>query len=256
MMFCFTNHMLNLDPEASERLASVHATLRANGLIDVVREAAGETWRANRERYEPEDLFDDTSTLGYQTSKNLANRLANSLGTLRLLAGKGVSAALQANTLVNRVDDAEIRLVKAQVAAGRSLSLESDFDWQSRETRLAAASRNASAYRAPKTVPGHEPMFELPKEDPRLAAANCRDFFVVWAGDMTTGLTAGWLGIPTTDPGTWLAVDQIWWDDLGDSGSKASTRDPVTDSDSPFTERPSVLPTVRLKSDHARESTS
>ena len=243
------------DREAQKRLEHVLGALRNSGLLEVVQVSAGETWRANRERYEPDGLFDDTSTLGYQTSKNLANRLADSLGSHRSLAAEGVSAAMEANSLVIRVEDVEIRLVKAPVAAGRSLNLSGDFDWQGRETRLAAARRNADAYRIPVVVSGHEPMFDLPQPGADAAAAACRDFFIVWAGDMNTGLTAGWLGLPTSEPGRWLAIERIWWDDLGDAEPEASSGG-IPGDGTPFTERPSAVPAVRLKGDNARESMS
>jgi len=35
---------------------------------------------------------------------------------------------------------------------------------------------------------------------------------VLWAAELETGLTAGWLGLPTVGADSWLAVSPLWWD--------------------------------------------
>ena len=49
-------------------------------------------------------------------------------------------------------------------------------------------------------IPGHD-------------AARCRDVFLVWTGEASTGLTAGWLGLPCEGDRPWLAVQRLWWDE-------------------------------------------
>lgn len=198
------------DTQALEWLEHAREVLTDTALELFVREVVQVTWRANVHRWSPNELFDDANTLGYQSSRNVNNRLAAKLPhadspeAIRVDSESGVSVIL--------VRSLRFRLVKAPIEYGLSPDLDNGFDWTRSETRSAAARRNSSAYYSLTTG---DPTLAY-ESDPRPSSVRqiegCRDFFIVWAGQISPPLTRGWLGLPRIGETPWLGTIDLWQD--------------------------------------------
>ena len=250
---CLTNAMEHWDRLASRRLNAAVEEFTVSGVVRLLNEQARETWRANLARHEPAELGDDAGTLGYLSSRNLANRVFDRMARRGELAGRAL-ARHESNTVVVCVADFALHLVKVPGASRRQPRWVADFDWATRETRLAAARRNADAYQSGSLRPDTEPLFEIDRRDGSEGASGCRDVFLVWAGDAQLGLTAGWLGLPTTGASSWLAVQPLWWDEVPSGAEVASTRGNGS-GDTGFRDRELPRPTMALKPRLSREVT-
>jgi hypothetical protein len=124
------------------------------------------------------------------------------------IRSRGVSAVRELSTTVLRVADVELRFVKTPHRAARRPDFAHDFRWMSSELRWAAAERNRLAYR-----PVDATLFDAELTDQHGTVDKCRDVFVLWAAELETGLTAGWLGLPIIGADSWLAVSPLWWDE-------------------------------------------
>lgn len=200
------------EPTVVGWLESVRDRLADAGVLDLVRTATVITWRANRERHEPEELFDDAFTLSMLSSHNLANRLHAAVTSDPRWASARVRARREHTTTVLQAAGFELRLVKAPHVSGRAPHFTHDFEWNSSDARLAAAARNAALCPLPVRQPDLSMLFDVPRPDLGPALHQCRDVFLVWGAEIETGLTAGWLGLPTTTADRWLGVVPVWWD--------------------------------------------
>jgi hypothetical protein len=247
--------MATWDPHGLTHLRSIRRELDRIGLVGLAHEAITDVWRANRARHEPEELFDDQFTLGTTSSRNLANRMwAYSRGDARWRA-TGVRASQEFGTTVLHTGSLDLRLVKTPSTAGRHPDFFRDFDWRSGEMREAAAARNRAVYGRPARDPSMAPLFELEPRDAAVAVQACRDVFLVWGADLATGLTAGWLGLPTTTAERWIAVTRLWWDEA--AGSEQAGRDgrPAAGDTPGFEDKPAPVPAIALKQ-RVREGTT
>lgn len=239
--------MATWDPHATHRLESIGAELRRNGLVDLVREAITDVWRANRARYEPDELFDDSFTLGVTSTRNLANRVYAYVRDDARWRATGAHAGREYGTTVLHVGGLELRLVKARSTAGRHPDFVADFDWRDGEMRQAAAARNRAAYGTAARDPFMAPLFEVDQPDAATAVLGCRDVFLAWGADLPSGLTAGWLGLPTTTASRWLAVTPLWWDEAAGS-EHTGGGDRLATGDRPaFGDRPAPVPAIALR---------
>ncbi len=237
------------DPSAAAHLARLARRIDDAGVTAHVREVAQDLWRANVERHDPDALFDDSSTLGYSASKNVGNRLFEELRAPNGALQPRAVAIRDLQSTVVRVGDVLIHFVKVPVARGRKPRFAFDFSWETREGRAAAAARNAQQYSAPLLQEGHEPMFEIQVPDAAERAARCLDVFIVWGGDME-GLTAGWIGLPTSGSSSWLAVQDAWFDeDLEGGLSRNKPVGPVGGPTFSQIEAPAPRITLKPKSD-------
>lgn len=240
------------DPHGDAHLERVRARLDDCGVVNFFHGAVREVWRANIDRYEPDELYDDAVTLGLLSARNLSNRARAEVREDQDLALKGVHVTLDRNATVVHAGGVDLRMVKAPLRSGRHPRFDSDFRWTDTDGRLAAARRNFEAYQ-----PHSElvlPLFETECEDPSAAVAWCRDVFLVWSGELESGLTAGWLGLPTLDPQSFLAVTRVWWDEHPLAGRPAS--EPGKPSDGvTFGEQPVPTPVVALKPRRKEENT-
>lgn len=238
--------MESWDPDGVARLESIRDMLGEVGLTDFLREEIGAVWTANRDRHEPEELYDDSWTLASQSSRNLANRiLARVQGDDRWRSA-GVSASKEHNATVLHLPGCEIRMVKAPARAGRRPGFASDFEWSS-GARLDAATRNHAVYAAMAPMLGMASLFEVEQPDGVHPVHACRDVFAVWAGDLTSGLTAGWFGLPTTGPDRWIAVVPAWWDEPNPGSVSTDEVTPQPDSGPSFGSGVAPTPSVTLK---------
>jgi hypothetical protein len=235
------------DAYATERVSAIRTCLTDAGIVDLLRGAVTDTWRANRERYEPDELFDDSSTLGYQSSKNLANRVFVYLAHQGRLRAHGVSATRDFNATVIHFGGVDVRLVKIPFASGRHPDLRGDFNWQDSESRHAAAIRNARLYCAPICMADMEPLFNIERVDATKALSLCHDAFVAWGAELTSGMTAAWLGLPTTASDRWLAIVPLWWDDMNSYANTVSDSISDNHNESTFGSGAAPLPLIRLK---------
>ncbi|WP_116950414.1 hypothetical protein [Jiangella endophytica] len=239
--------MRTWDPHGLQHLRSIRRELDRIGLVGLAHEAIVEVWRSNSARYEPEELFDDAFTLGVNSTRNLANRLyAYARGDERWRA-TGVQASQEFGATVLHTGGLDLRLVKAPSTAGRKPDFVADFDWQSGEMRHAAAARNRAAYGLPARRPSEPALFEVELPDAATAVRACRDLFLVWGADLTTGLTAGWLGLPTTTADRWIALARLWWDEAATSQrTDGASQTPAGDTPG-FEDQPAPVPTITLK---------
>lgn len=240
----FTSDMRLWDEAARQHLESLALTLAESGLVDLVERSARVTFRTNLDRHEPQELFDSSGTLGFLSSVNLTGRLMSMLRAYGTDPLDGVEATMVNNTLEIFCGGATVHIIKAPSSPRREPSW-SSFAWSERPTRYDAARRNWNSYRAPHVEAGIEPMFGAPGVSGTGLEA-CTDVFLVWSGDEKTGLTAGWLGLPTVDPGTWLAVRQLWWDQPEAPKIGADIADEATTGAGFLTRRPAT-PVISLR---------
>jgi hypothetical protein len=241
--------MRNWDESSSHHLETLVASLEATGLTSLIEEWARFTFRTNLARHEPVELFDDSSTLGFVSSKNLTGRLMSILRKSGTGPLDGVVASMVDNTIEITFGQITLHIIKAPSSPRREPNWMS-FTWSERPTRYFAARRNAQSYNAPHAESSIEPLFE-DTDFPVTGLEGCTDVFLVWSGDETTGLTGGWLGLPTAGPATWLAVQRLWWDEIEPPKSTVDVPgDPVAPADG-FLSREPATPIIGLKRDRA-----
>jgi hypothetical protein len=64
------------DHNGLARLEAIRRTMDAVGAIALIHEAIKDTWRANRDRYEPDELHDDPLTRGVGGARAVYDRAA------------------------------------------------------------------------------------------------------------------------------------------------------------------------------------
>lgn len=231
---------MSLEDPPAKHLVRIVDALTGAGFVELVRDEVRELWRANCERYEPEQLHDDAATLGFVASRNVANAVTEVVREENI----ATSRLDEFGVRVFEVAAFDVRIFKTAGSVGRRPTM-SSFDWRGRESRLAAARRN-DRYVNPASVPGHEPLFELPELSSEANVDLLNDVFVFWGGDVETRLTAGWAGLPTSRPGSWTAVMPLWWDETLPKDAKATIREPV-DPSMGIGGQPVPTPVVRLR---------
>ena len=99
--------------QAASRLDVIRRDLDSTGLIGALRTATTEVWHANRDRFEPDELFDDNLTLSFVSSRNLANRLRSEIDTNPQWRTRECTATRNNGTLVLKHKAVQIQLVKS-----------------------------------------------------------------------------------------------------------------------------------------------
>lgn len=199
------------DPDVLRHLQDASASFAGAGVIDVVRQVVQTTWEANLGRWSPSEHFDDTNTLGYQTSRNVNNRLTAVLQGSNDVA-PGVFAETESGIAIIRCGNYRLRVVKAPIESGVSPDFQADFDWSGSLSRSSAARRNQAVYH-----PLHGEDWTLTYDsDPRPAHRRrvdvCHDVFLIWAAELVSTRTLGWLGLPTLGDLPWMGVSSLWCD--------------------------------------------
>jgi hypothetical protein len=198
------------DPAVQAHLARVAALYAEAGAIEYLQNVVRQTWRANRRRWSPNGHFDDTNTLGYQTSRNVSNRIVRTIETSNV--NPTVLLETEPGVVILGLAGFRLRVVKAPIESALAPDFENDFDWSASATREAAARRNSNNY-YPFAV--DELAFELdddPRPKHRRQVDACRDVFLVWAAGLASARTAGWLGLPRMGDTPWMGVLQLWLD--------------------------------------------
>ncbi len=233
------------DPRAAAHLSNLAAQLQDAGVTEYLRRAAGELWRGNVARYDPDVMFDDPGVLGYTASMNLANRSLAELGRPNGLLLPKAYAFDDKHSTVIVVGDIQVRLVKVPVAHDRRPIFNEDFTWEEREGRHRPAARNAELARLPRVDEASDPLFDLPSVSGYDRIEECLDVFVIWGGDMA-GLTSGWIGLPTLGNNTFLAVQEAWSDSDAD-GLVTQEAPSAPDGDVSFSDMETAKPVITLK---------
>jgi hypothetical protein len=233
--------------QAAARLEAIRRDLDSTGLTNALKTAATEVWHANRDRFEPDELFDDNLTLSFLSSRNLANRVRNEIDKGPEWRTQECSTTRNNGTLVVRLKTVQIQIVKAPHSCGRGPNFLADFTWTKSESRSAAAARNDAAFSA-YTQPT---LWDETSTTSVNGFARCSDVFVIWAADLSSGLTAGWLGLPSvrTDRLPWLGVTPLWWDDV----DPAARREPAISPTDRREETTNLIPVPSLRLKPSRE---
>ncbi|MEV7550403.1 hypothetical protein AB0N89_12330 [Amycolatopsis sp. NPDC089917] len=185
-------------------------------------------------------------TLASQSSRNLSNQVYAVIGADPRWCSAGVSASKEHNAAVLHAPGAELRMVKVPAKAGRRPGFTSDFEWRE-GARLDAAERNTAVCGAMAPMLGMASLFEVEQPHGEHPVRACRDVFVVWAGDPDSGLTSGWLGLPTTGPDRWLAVVPAWRDETQPTPAKRDKTTPQPGEAPSFGNGTAPKPAVTLK---------
>lgn len=230
-------------PQAVARLEAVRRDFDRSGLTRVVRSAATEVWRANRDRFQPDELFDDNLTLSLLSSRNLANRLIYDLDDSPRWRPQGISASRDNGSFVLHLKNVRVQIVKAPHGCGREPDFATDFAWTKSEIRTDAGSRNVIAVQ----TYAEPTLWDTPPSTPVEAFNRCRDVFVIWAAELSSGLTGGWLGLPSggLGRGPWLGVTKLWWDEVDPAARRDPANFPTGRDDVRSNKMP--VPIVKLK---------
>jgi hypothetical protein len=217
------------DPAVLARLEQVRLLYADAGAIEYVQDVVREAWRVNRRRWAPEKHFDDKNTLGYLTSRNVNNCIYQTIET------SGVSPSVVPETepgvVILGLGGFRLRVVKAPIESGLKPDFENDFDWSPSATRVSAARRNSNNY-----YPFAADEWTLDFEgDPRPRHLRqvevCRELFLVWAAELTSDRTAGWLGLPQLGDWPWMGVIELWFDEATEEQVGATDNDDVADEE-------------------------
>lgn len=211
------------DPAVQAHLEQVRDLYAEAGAIEYVHEVVGATWQANRRRWSPGRHFDDTNTLGYQTSRNVNNRISRTIATSDV--SPSVLAETEIGVVILGLTSYRLRVVKAPIECGLTPDFENDFDWSTSATRETAARRNSNSYYPLST---NELTFEFeddPRPKHRRHVESCCDLFLLWAAELTSDRTAGWLGLPRLGDDPWMGVLELWLDVASTDGAESATSD-------------------------------
>ena len=205
-----------------------------------------DVWTTNVERYEPDALGDTLRTLGHTSADNITQRVIRSLSPSSTLYKLGVRASAPDTSLLIEYAGYRFHVVKAPARSRRQPQWMRDFNWNSGSTvRTDSAAQNDRKYRGRSESDGHPPLFDLEPDPGAGNVQDCREVFLVWAGELGSGtLTSGWLGFPTTASERWLAVSDLWRD--GSVPTVGGTKTADTPA-SPFDAVPVAEPRVTLK---------
>lgn len=209
--------MTEWDGPALMQLEAVTGRLDGLGVPTVMRQLIGAVFRRNLARYEPSEFGDTTQGLALMCAINISQLVPRYYADRDATAVGPVRATLpESNFLVVQACGIQLRVRKSP---GDTLNPRwSAFSWQENDGvgRHQAAEANTSAYRPTASDQDGRPatldqgtLFAL--DDPTAL----RQVVLAWAGDMDTGLTAGWLGFPCTGTPSWFAVTPLWREEPG-----------------------------------------
>lgn len=216
----------------------------STGLTRHMASLVREVWTTNLERFEPDELGDNARTLGFQCSENLCAR------TERRIRGDeheavhwnlpGLTVSRPNGAMRICVGGDRVFLMKAPMEVSRQPRWDA-MSWDGESaTRQALAERNSRALGGFSTpAEGQGELFGLGAED-----AYVDSYLMVWAGEISSGLTAGWLTIPILGELPFAAVTPLWWDEI--EGTPAGIRPRRPDGPS-FEQVASTTPKLRLK---------
>lgn len=249
---CFTCCMYPWNAGGLQFLDSLTDKFRESELLDWLHKTISDVWSINMDRYEPAALGDTAGAFGILSAHNIRQRALKAFQ-----AGEGAWGASRARasepdgSLLITAGGVNLHILKAPRSGSRTPLWERDFKWDSNSlTRLNAALRNTAFKPTQASSSGQESLFDIAAvdQDTRSAVNAYSDVFLVWSGQESTGLTAGWLGIPVIGPSPWIAVSRPLWLDETDENillPDPSSIQPTDSADFDALEEPT--PKVRLK---------
>jgi hypothetical protein len=255
---CFTCCMYAWDSGGLQFLDSLADKFRESELLDWLHKTIGDVWAINMDRYEPAALGDTAGAFGILSAHNIRQRALRAFQE-----GEGAWGARRARasepdgSLLITAEGVNLHILKAPRSGSRAPLWERDFKWDSNSlTRFNAAQRNAASKPMQTGISGQDSLFDVAAvdRDTRSAVFAFSDVFLVWSGQESTGLTAGWLGIPVIGPSPWVAVSRPLWLDETDGGilaSNPSLIQPMGSTD--FDELEEPKPKIRLKMKPTKE---
>jgi len=244
--------MFTVTPAAEAALEKAVDAVTTCGLTEHLHRLVTEAWHANLARYEPDELGDDPQTLGNTCARNIANRaeglvLGNRESEVERWDVEGLSASRPHGAL--RLDYAgrHFHIMKAPMRHGRRPQWAKFDPWtRSSDVREDAARANTTALHGYRTAaPGQEPLPAAILPLPSAAAeVHLPHFVFVWAADIDSPGTSGWLGVPSLGEQPFAAVHPLWSDpdDYLPGGTRRSA--PTGPS---FDERATSAPALTLK---------
>lgn len=235
-------------------LDEAHELVTSAGLVARLNSLVTEVWQTNLARYEPDELGDDPQTLGGTCAKNIANRVerlvrASSDYETEPWDVPGLSVTRPHGAL--RLDYAgrHFHIMKSPMVHGRSPRWEALPQWTtSSEVREEAARANTMALAGHRTAaPGQDPLVHLPFAD---GFPHVPHFVFVWAAEIDSSATSGWLCVPALGEQPFAAIRPLW----ADPESTVPTGTRRTAPTGPnFDERTSGVPALVLKPRPSRE---
>lgn len=251
--------MFSVSQAASAALQQAVDAVTSSGLSDRLHALVSEVWQVNLGRYEPEELGDDPQTLGVTCAKNIANRaeglvLGNRDHEVEPWGIPGLGATRPHGALRLHLAGRQFHIMKAPMGHGRRPQWDRFAPWShSSEVREDAARANTMALHGYRTAaPGQDalPASTLPLEVPdgRLQLPH---FVFVWAADIDSVGTSGWLGVPSLGEQPFAAVDVLWSDSEDQAVSGTRRTQPTGPS---FDERATDIPALTLKPRSAGEA--
>ncbi|WP_314194538.1 hypothetical protein [uncultured Arthrobacter sp.] len=239
-------------------LDSLADKFRESELLDWLHKTISDVWAINMARYEPAALGDTAGAFGILSAHNIRQRALKAFQE-----GEGAWGASRARasepdgSLLITAEGVNLHILKAPRSGSRTPLWERDFKWDSNSlTRFNAALRNATSKPKHLSSLGQDALFDIATvdRDTRSAVRAYSDVFLVWSGQESTGLTAGWLGIPVIGHSPWVAVSRpLWLDETEDgiSSSDPSSIQPTDSADFDALEEPK--PKIRLKIKPSKE---
>lgn len=214
-----------IDPNELARAAVEEAagTARDSGFNKALAKLIRDVWRSAADRFEPDELGDTNLSLAFLAIESLKSR------SYRRYKGdprESPDDIWDIDGLRLRYDNhapeftldrgpggipMRITVMKTPVADERRPNFLAMPEWRRSDSRVryAFARRNVLALNGYHSrAPGQTDLFGL---DPM--PRNISDFMLLWAGDTTTALTAGWLGVPILGSVPFLATTPLWFDD-------------------------------------------
>ena len=246
--------MFDAEAAAEAALAEAVDAVTVAGVVTRLNALVAEVWQVNLGRYEPDELGDDPQTLGATCAKNIANRVerlvrANSEYEVEPWDVPGLTVARPHGAL--RLDYAgrHFHIMKSPMVQGRRPKWDTLPQWgTASEVREDAARANTMALSGCRTAaPGQDPLLLLPLANEPLHLPH---YVFVWAAEIDSSATSGWLGVPALGEQPFAAVHPLWADPEGGAPTGARRSSPTGPS---FDERAGELPDLTLKPRPDRE---
>ncbi|WP_314138531.1 hypothetical protein [uncultured Plantibacter sp.] len=228
---------MDFDTQADTRVAEVALRLQESGAVALLHSLISTMWAANVARFDS-GLGDTALSLGIQCSENLASQLYRRRQDSDL-TGTGLVVRQSNKTTFCTFEDATLRFVKAPVESELQPDWSDGFSWNS-HVRQEAALLNDQTYRAPKRVPGIEPLIDASGTG---NAGQLNQFFIIWNGLRgELPLTAGWLTIPSLHEDLVIGVKELWRDAPSTGGVRVPS---VSDAPHESAAEPTVSITLK-----------
>ncbi|QGH69569.1 hypothetical protein [Pseudactinotalea sp. HY158] len=231
---------------ARETLNEVADTCTDSGLVDAWQALVQDVYASNLDRFEPNELGDTVMSFGIQCYENLKSRALRRFrhDDLEIADAHwdidGLRVGTPGNVLTFNFAGARFVTMKVPFSEGRSPNWDRSGDWdQGSQVRSEIATENSNVLQYKTPAPGASPLF------PHLGSpGDVRSFMLLWAGESSAALTAGWLGIPILGETPFIAHKRLWYDLEPDT---LVTQKSTPDRGPSFDERPAARPAVALK---------